>query len=63
MPPEYEHYYTDALIVYQLHNLSFALHVGLEKYTDHMVSVAAATSSGSGPFSSPVTVKTLEDRK
>ena len=28
-----------------------------------MVSVAAATSSGYGPFSTPVAVKTLEDRK
>lgn len=36
---------------------------GLEKYTDFLVSVAAGTSLGYGPFSLPVVIKTLEDSK
>ena len=34
---------------------------GLEEYTEYSVRVAAATSVGTGPFSSAQTVTTLED--
>ena len=34
---------------------------GLEIYTDFQVVVAAGTSLGYGPFSSPISVKTLQD--
>ena len=46
-----------------MHTILLSLVTGLEKYTDFLVSVAAGTSLGYGPFSLPVVIKTLEDSK
>ena len=36
---------------------------GLEEYVQYNISVRAYTSVGPGPYSDPVTERTLEDRK
>ena len=36
---------------------------GLEEYVEYNISVRAYTSTGPGPYSDPVTVRTLEDGK
>ena len=36
---------------------------GLQEYVEYNISVRAYSSVGSGPYSDPVTVKTLEDSK
>ena len=43
-------------------NLSIAID-SLEEYVEYNISVRAYTSVGPGPYSDPVTEKTLEDRK
>lgn len=47
-------------IVVHTTNLSISC-CGLEEYTNYSVTVAAATNSGLGPFSSPVSLITHED--
>ena len=44
-------------------NAFFPTYTGLPSYTDFEVSVSALSESGSGPYSSPVLIKTSESSK